>query len=95
MSKAIATIGSSNGSLSDLVFAPDGTLHVVNHNQSRIDSVSADGTFTQLIAGLSSPSGISVDTDGSRLFVAHFPNGGRIDQVSLPGDAHPGAGGQP
>ena len=85
VNKSITTIGTTQGTLSDLVFAPDGKLYVVNNNANRIDVVTPNGQFTQLIAGLSSPDGIAVDTDGSRLFVAHFPVGnGRVDRVSLP-----------
>ncbi|MCB9700908.1 MAG: DUF4215 domain-containing protein [Myxococcales bacterium] len=84
-SKMVSTVGTTNGTMSDLVFAPDGTLYVANYNSNRIDKVSSDGVFTQLIGGLSSPDGLAVDLDGSRLFVAQYAGGNRIDTVSLPG----------
>jgi cysteine-rich repeat protein len=73
--------------LSALAFAPDGTLYVARFTNNRIDILSADGTLTPFAAaGLDLPDGIAVDPDGSRLFVAHFPNGnGRIDEISIPG----------
>jgi cysteine-rich repeat protein len=84
--KTITTIGTSSGILSDLVFSPAGTtLYVANNTNNRIDAMTSGGVFTTLIAGLSAPDGLGMDLDGSRLFVAHFPNGGRIDRVSLPG----------
>jgi cysteine-rich repeat protein len=79
----IGTLG--GGLLDDLAFAPNGTLYVTDNNTGRVLSVTSGGVFTQLIAGLSSPDGIAVDTDGSRLFVMHYPNGARLDRVSLPG----------
>ncbi|MEZ4380841.1 MAG: DUF4215 domain-containing protein [Nannocystaceae bacterium] len=83
--KSITTIGASTGILSDLVFAPDGALYVANYTADRIDSVSAEGTFTPLFTGIEKPDGIAIDGDGSRLFVAYLGQGGSIGQVSLPG----------
>jgi len=80
------TIGTlPGGLLDDLAFAPNGTLYVTDNNGGRIMSVTSNGVFTQLIAGLVAPDGIAVDTDGTRLFVMHYPNGSRLDRVSLPG----------
>jgi sugar lactone lactonase YvrE len=71
--------------LSTLAFAPDGTLYVARVTQDRVDRLSADGTLTPFVTGLERPDGIAVDTDGSRMFVSHFPNGsGRIDEISIP-----------
>jgi sugar lactone lactonase YvrE len=71
--------------LSTLAFAPDGTLYVARVTQDRVDRLSADGTLTPFVTGLELPDGIAVDTDGSRMFVSHFPNGsGRIDEISIP-----------
>jgi len=85
--KMLTTVGTGSGILSDLVFSIDGkTLYVANHTNNRVDTVTGLGQFGLLLGGLNQPDGLAVDSDGSRLFVAHFPNGsGRIDRVSLPG----------
>jgi len=86
VNNATVTVGTSAGILSDLVFNPAGTLlYVVNQTNNRIDSMTPAGVFSQLIAGLNQPDGIAMDTDGTRLFVAHYAGGSRIDRVSLPG----------
>lgn len=79
-------IGTSSGILSALEFAPDGTLYIVNQANSRIETMTADGMVATFFeGGLGQPDGIAIDVDGSRMFVAHFQGGARVDEISLPG----------
>ena len=83
---AIVGTGPGGGILSGLAFSADGqTLYVVNYNQGRVDAVNGAGVFTPFFSGLNSPDGIALDTDGTRMFVAHYAGGSRIDQISIPG----------
>jgi cysteine-rich repeat protein len=73
------------GGLSSLAFAPDGTLYVARFTSNAVSMLTADGTLTPFAVGLELPDGIAIDADGSRMFVAHFPNGsGQIDEISIP-----------
>ncbi|MCA9715429.1 MAG: DUF4215 domain-containing protein [Myxococcales bacterium] len=82
----ISTIGSSQGILSALAFSGDGaTLYVANQANGRIDAVDSNGAFSVFYSGLTAPDGVALDVDGSRMFVAHFGGGTRIDQISIPG----------
>ncbi len=81
----ISTIGTSAGIISALAFSADGaTLYVANQGNGRIDAMDSDGNFTQFYTGLSQPDGVALDTDGTRMFVAHFGGGARIDEISIP-----------
>lgn len=80
------TIGTTSGILSDLVFSTNGTtLYIANNTNNNIQAMTSAGVFSQFIGGLSQPDGIAMDSDGSRMIVAHYPSGGRLDRVSIPG----------
>jgi cysteine-rich repeat protein len=66
-----------------VAFGDDGTLYVVERTADRISTVTPDGVITPFYTGLDSPSGLALSPDGTRMFVAHQPAGGRIDQISL------------
>src|SRR5690606_21860930 len=76
-------VSSWDNPLSAAVFGEDGTLYVAEYNKGYISTVSPDGQVTPVISGLDRPDGVSRSMDGTRLFVAHRPAGGRIDEISL------------
>jgi hypothetical protein len=77
--------------LIDLVFASDGTLHVLEDGPStapRVLTIAPDGTVTRLATGsgkLGQPDGIEIDEGGARLLVTSvFSSGGdRLLEVVL------------
>jgi hypothetical protein len=69
--------------LSAAVFGEDGTLYVAEYNKGTISTVSPDGQVTPVFSGFTFPDGMARSIDGTRMFVAHRPSGGRIDEISL------------
>ncbi|MBK9265760.1 MAG: hypothetical protein IPM54_38980 [Polyangiaceae bacterium] len=81
-------IGTAAGAptFSDLAFAPDGSyVYLANSTNSRIDRMTPTGVFTTFVTGLSQIDGLTIDSDGSRLWAAHYTTGNTISQVTIPG----------
>ena len=65
---AITTLTTTGPAMSDLVFAPDGTLYV--SGSATISTMSATGVATTAFSGFSSADGITLSPDGTSMFVA-------------------------
>jgi len=79
---AITTITSSAPPMSDLAFAPNGTLYVCGSNA--VSTVTATGVVTTFATSLSSADGITIAADGARMFVADSTFD-TIRQITIPG----------
>ena len=80
---AVTTVGTIVGSCSDIAFNPTGSLaYIANYDSGRIDTMTSTGTVTTFFSGLSSPDGLAMTPDGTRLFVV---NNLRFDQITVPG----------
>ena len=65
---AVTTLTTTGPAMSDLAFAPDGTLYV--SGGPTISKMSATGVATTAFTGFSSADGITLSPDGTSLFVA-------------------------
>ena len=74
-SGATTDVADTGGTLSDLEFARDGTLYVVEHEFKEIITIAADGMTSTVASGFTSPDGIAVDEGSSRLLVSDYGDG--------------------
>jgi sugar lactone lactonase YvrE len=77
----ITTIATTTA-ISDLAFAPDGTLYVTG--TSSVRTVTSVGVVTSFLTGLSAAEGITISPDGSRMFLAQAGNN-TVVQATIPG----------
>jgi hypothetical protein len=85
--EAVTSFASSQNGITMAVFGNDGTLYVAERGANRISTVTADGVIEEYYSTqLSSPVGLALSPDGTRMFVAHMQNwSGYIDEISIPG----------
>jgi hypothetical protein len=79
---AVTTITASTGPSSDLTFAPDGTLYICG--EGAVHTVTAAGAVTLFASGFSSADGITVTSDGTRMFITDSGTDS-VRQVTIPG----------
>ena len=77
-------VGTTSGNLSSITFATDGSAaYIANHGSSKIQKVLPDGTFSDVMTGLSGIDGVRIGRDNNTLYAAQSSSPQRIIAVDI------------
>ncbi len=82
VAKTATSIGSTSGILSSVVMAPDGSVaYLANNGGGKVQTMTAAGTFADLVTGLTSVDGLAIDGSGASLYAT--VNYDAIDKIDI------------